>query len=249
MNDQDKYSDEYINAYIDGELDNDERARLLFDEQENTALAQRINNTRMLKEKIQLAYSNINDTKAETTPFSCSTFASHHRKLVASLLLFTALSAMLVFNLRTNNDNLLLAKQLIENTQPISTNAIDSTIGIHKRVVINISQYNAQNFDDTINTLETLLLDRSDDKLFNLELVADGQGLKALDTETSVHANRINQLANQFNNLEVIACAKSLTKLANDGNPIQLMKSIILTPSAAQQVAKRTGEGWLYLKI
>ena len=51
MNKQSQYSDEHINAYIDGELDNDERAHLLFDEQQDTALARRINETRMLKEK------------------------------------------------------------------------------------------------------------------------------------------------------------------------------------------------------
>ena len=51
MNKQSQYSDEHINAYIDGELDNNERAHLLFDEQQDTALARRINETRMLKEK------------------------------------------------------------------------------------------------------------------------------------------------------------------------------------------------------
>ena len=84
---------------------------------------------------------------------------------------------------------------------------------------------------------------------FMLEIVANGQGLKALDTDTSPYAKKINLMATQFDNLEVVACAKSLAKLAAQGNPIQLMKSIMITPSAAEQVAKRTGAGWLYLKI
>ena len=46
MNTQSQYSDEHINAYIDSELDNEERARLLFDEQQDTSLAQRINDAR-----------------------------------------------------------------------------------------------------------------------------------------------------------------------------------------------------------
>ena len=59
MNKQNQYSDEHINAYIDSELDNDERTRLLFDEQQDTVLAQRINDARILKEKVQLAYSDL----------------------------------------------------------------------------------------------------------------------------------------------------------------------------------------------
>ena len=51
MNTQDSYSDEHISAYIDGELDKEERARLLFSEQEDEALARCINEARIMKEK------------------------------------------------------------------------------------------------------------------------------------------------------------------------------------------------------
>lgn len=248
MKQQNKYSDEYISAYIDGELDNDERARLLFDEQTDTALAQRINETRMLKEKVQLTYLDVKNTKDRKKSFSCTAFVSRHRALAASLLILTAVSAMLTYNMSTKN-NLMVAKQLIANTQAISAKTISDVIGDHKRIIINVSQYHPQNFDETIEHLEILLQQHNNDKLFNVEIVANKQGLKALDTETSTHAEGINQLAKQFNNLQVIACAKSLAKLAADGDPIQLMKSIMITPSAAQQVAKRTTEGWLFLKI
>jgi len=64
MNNQYSYLNEHINAYIDGELDNDERARLLFNEQRDAALTQRINDAQTLKGKVQPAYSDIsmNDT-------------------------------------------------------------------------------------------------------------------------------------------------------------------------------------------
>lgn len=248
MNDQNKYSDEYISAYIDGELDNDERARLLFDEQQDATLTQRINDARILKEKVQLAFFDIENTQETKEPFSCTAFVSRHRTLVASLLLLSTIVVTLTYTM-SKNDNLIMAKQLIKNTQPIAANAITDAVGAHNRVVINVSQYQPQNFSETINHIEALLQQRDNNKSFNVEIVANGQGLEALDSEKSVHAERIDLLAKQFNNLEVIACAASLTKLATDGNPVQLMKSIMITPSAAQQVAKRTGDGWLYIKI
>jgi len=52
MNIERDYSDEHVNAYIDGELDVDEHAQLLQDEQRSNTLAQRINDIRMLKEKV-----------------------------------------------------------------------------------------------------------------------------------------------------------------------------------------------------
>ena len=56
-------------------------------------------------------------------------------------------------------------------------------------------------------------------------------------------------LRKQFDSLDVVACAKSMADLAASGDPIQLMKSIMTTPSAAAQVAKRMSEGWIYLKL
>jgi len=247
MKQHNTYSDEYINAYIDGELDSEERACILFDEQTDDELAQRINETRMLKEKIQLTYSDITKKENEKRSFSCTAFSSRHRSFVAALLLFSVIATILTYNMRSN-DELIAAKRLINNTQAIPAIAINTAVGDHEHVIINISQYQPKKFGETISSIETLLKNKNSTS-FKLEIVANKQGLKALDTETSMHAERISQLTARFDNLKVVACAKSLAKLAAEGNPIQLMKSIMITPSAAEQVAKRTGAGWLYLKI
>lgn len=248
MNSQTRYSDEYISAYIDGELDTDESAQLLFDEQQDNDLAQRINNARILKEKVQLAYSDIVDTKKENKPFSCAAFANRHRSLVAGLVIFIAVAFIFTDHMR-HDDNLAFAKQLIAHTQVIPSSTIDNVIGTHKHIVINVSQYQPQVFNETIDDIETILQAHSTDNSFKIEIVANSNGLKALDEKTSIHAERIKKLSQRFNNLEVVACAKSLANLASEGNPVQLISDIIITSSATQQVAKRTAQGWLYLKI
>jgi len=247
MNESNTYSDEYINAYIDDELDSEERACVLFDEQADKDLAQRINEIRMLKEKIQLTYSTVTNIKNEKKPFSCAAFSRRHRIFTAGLFVLSTIAAILMYNM-PDKDNLILAKQLMNNTQATSATAINAVIGDHEHVVLNLSQYHPQDFDDTIDSIEALLRSK-EGKSFKLEIVANKQGLKALDIKTSIHAERISQLASQFDNLEVVACAKSLAQLASEGDPILLMKAIMITPSAAEQVAKRTSAGWLYLKI
>ncbi|MFV9615980.1 MAG: hypothetical protein ACNYZG_08490, partial [Gammaproteobacteria bacterium] len=233
MKNQNQYSNEHINAYIDGELDSDERALLLFDEQEDSALAQRINDARMLKEKVQLVYSDllVNDTAKKT--FSCTAFVCKQKSLVASLIVLITATVLLLPTF-INNDDLILAKQLIKNTPPVAPETIRTAVGTNKQLVINISQYQAQHFDIAIEQIETLLQQHRNDKSFSIEIVASKNGLKALDAKTSLHADRISLLAEQFNSLDVVACAKSMTDLAASGDPIQLMKSIIITPSAAQ---------------
>jgi len=248
MNEHNQYSDEHINAYIDGELDRDERTRLLYDEQQDTALAQRISDARMLKEKVQLAYSDIPTSESINKPMRCTEFLSNKKSLVAGLIILIS-AAVLLLPLLTDNSDVLLAKQLIKETPPITADAIGTTIGSHKKVVINISRYQPEKFDATIDNIEALLQQHKTDLLFSIEIVANKEGLKALDTDTSAHAERITLLAKQFDSLDIVACAKSMASLAKAGNPITLMKDILITPSAAEQVAKRMGEGWMYLKL
>jgi len=242
------YSDEHISAYIDGELDFEERARILNDEQNDAGLAQRINDSRILKEKIHLTYSEIADSNDTQKSFNCVAFASNNRALVASLFVVCAFISTLIYNMSAS-DNLTSAKQLIASTQPIAADQLKDAIGNDQRVVIHLSKYEQNDFNKTIEQVEFLLEKNETDSAFSIELVASGQGLKALDASSSVYAERISMLADRFNSLEVVACAKSLAMLAKDEHPVQLLTSIIITPSAVQQVAKRSKQGWSYIKI
>ncbi len=248
MNESNNYSDEHISAYIDGEHDDDERARILYDEQNDAELGQRINEARMLKEKVQLAYSGVAKADDANHLFSCAALVNRHRVLVASFLVICTFTAVFGYNISVNN-NLAAAKQLIASTRPIAAHQIKDVIASNARVVIHLSQYEQNNFADSIENIEALLEQHETDTAFSIELVASGRGLKALDVSSSIYAKRLSLLADRFNSLKVIACAKSLSKLATDDAPVQLLKSIIITPSAAQQVAKRSKQGWSYIKI
>jgi intracellular sulfur oxidation DsrE/DsrF family protein len=248
MKNQEQYSDEHISAYIDGELDNEERARLLFDEQQDPELAQRISESRALKEKVQLAYSDIPSQDSITNTFSCAEFISKQRALVAGITVLIITAALFIPAIK-NNQDITVAKNLIKTTEVTSSENISATIGNNKRIVINLSQYQPDTFDNTIDSIEALLLQHDNDESFSIEIVANKTGLKALDTKTSSHAGRISLLAKRYNSLDVVACVKSMTDLADSGNPIKLMKDIILSPSAAEQVATRMADGWMFLKL
>ena len=253
MKNQTPYSDEHINAYIDGELDNDERARLLFDEQHDTDLAQRISDARALKEKVQLAYASADPNNLQQVASEksvCYTaFAGSPRFLISSAAAIAIVIVIVFPVLMSSSYDINAAKLLIKNTQTITPDKINAAIGYNTKVVINLSRYQPENFDSTIDSLEALLLEHIADEDFSVELVANKDGLKALDTKTSIHADRISLLAKRYDNLDIIACAKSMTNLADSGNPINLMKDILVSPSAAEQVAKRMSDGWMFIKL
>lgn len=246
MNNQHEYSNEYISAYIDGELDSDERARLLFDEQKNAELAQRICEARILKEKVQLAYTSF--AQAENVkPFACTTFVSQHRALVASFII-TAVIAVALFSRSYSEQDLERTNNMIASAEPVAAEDLASVVGQREKVVVHVSRYQPEHFDNIIDNLEGLLTD-SRHRNLSIEVVANKSGIKALDADKSVHAGRINQMANQYQGLNIVVCAKSLARLASDGDAVKLIDAIMMSPSAALQIAKRTSEGWFYIKI
>lgn len=248
MNTQNNYSDEYISAYIDGELDNEERASLLFAEQQDELLARRINEARIMKEKVQLAYMEFSKDNTQNTNLKCSVFINQHRSLVAGVVLLIGMAALLISYVY-KTDDITYATRLMNNTRPLMATAIADVIGKHSHVVIHVSQYQEGKFGSVIDEIEALLYQHDAEKSLSIEIIANKQGLKVLDADNSKFAHRLEQLANRFTTLEVVACAKSLAQLASMDEPVNLITSILTTPSAAQQVARRTSEGWMYIKV
>ena len=243
-----EYSDEYISAFIDGELDHEECVRLLLAEQEDEELARRINKARILKEKVQLAYLDFAQDTDRGNAAKCSSLLGRNRSLVAAFLLLIGVAALLT-SVVNRNDDVTRALQLMNNTSPIMAKSMAGAIGTHNRVLIHVSENDEASFAKTIDEIEALLSRHKTASALIIEVIANGQGLKLLDAETSGLALRLEQLSQQFDNLDIVACAKSLAQLASSGEPVNLMKSILTTPSAPQQVARRTSEGWMYLKI
>jgi intracellular sulfur oxidation DsrE/DsrF family protein len=242
-----KFSAEDINAYIDGELDYEERARILIAEQHDEALARKINEVRILKAQVQLAYPLLEGHESKCGDSLLSRLIGGIRGLAAVSALLAV--ALLIFLSIDDRAGIQLAGQLMENARPVAAHDIQGTIGTQHRVIVHISQYRPEQFDDTLNRLERLLMDNHRNASFQVELVANEQGLDALDRRHSRHAAAISRLAERFSNLSVVACALSIAQHAEAGEPVALVDSVMIAPSAAERIAQRAGAGWLYLKI
>lgn len=82
------YSDETLNAYIDGELNHDETVQLLQAAQQDSELANRIQQLRQTKDMLKLAYPQIHATHAAS---SRARYLPTAKSLVASLVLITGI--------------------------------------------------------------------------------------------------------------------------------------------------------------
>ena len=51
-----------------------------------------------------------------------------------------------------------------------------------------------------------------------------------MDANSSISGSRLEQLIKRFDTLGLVACARSLTQLASNREPVKLLKSIITHP-------------------
>ena len=245
MNAQTKYSDEHINAYIDDELDSEERARLIFDEQNDAELAVRINSARMLKEKVHLAYADIGQEYSRNQTYSDTTDSGLLTPMRAAAAVMVMLGAFLVTTLTggPSDGDLSRASSLIASTDATPSQLIVASAATGDNIVIDLNRYDPAVFDETIANIEKLARGTS----ATVEVVANGQGLQAVETD-SKHATVLAGLADQLDNLDVMVCAATLAATESE-RTVNLLGNIVTTTSVVHQVASRTADGWSYLKL
>ena len=241
MTNQKDYSDEHISAYIDGELDIDERARLISDEQHDETLKQRINETRLLKEKIQLAYGGADDytavNAADKTENTGPGRRPYYMAVAAGLLVL--ITAFFTID-HLESQKIEVAERLIASTQGIAPEQLAASTPANRNIIIDLNSYQPDTFDNTLDHLQQLAATSRQ----RIEVVINGEAVSVLDANDSPHVKRIIEMAERFDNLDIIGCAASITQ-----NPVSLLAETLTTPSTPYEVARRTAEDWLYIKL
>lgn len=225
-------SDEMINAYVDGELSDAERHHLLSAAMASDALRERICAATYVKEQVQQAYPD------QFSPSESQPVQSQARYAIAASLLFAGLAALLY---------MALAPQLnrADKSHQIAAVSSEST-----KILFHISSENTDATADLLEQVE-LVLDSyaSRQQPLRVEVVANHDGLRMLQSGRSVLAGHIAQLHQRYPNLNFAACGNTLDRLRKSSKEkIDILPSAVIVQSGVSFVARRQRDGWLYIK-
>lgn len=82
-----------------------------------------------------------------------------------------------------------------------------------------------------------------------IRLVAYGPGLHLLRADTSPFAQRIEQLAFEFENLSLVACGNTRRGMEEaKGGPIDLLPEAELVEAGIVEIVELQREGWIYVR-
>lgn len=253
MKQMDEFSEELLQAYVDGELDHEESERLLSVMMENPTLKNRVCRLQHLKGLVKNAFpldpyggedqSEIPVNKPWQRWFS-----------TAAGVVFGALSMVLVYSVSGGGSALSgdiagnEARDTVEQGAGALPVVVDTTVATARKVLLHLDSSDEQHFDETLDYAEELLKQYGE-RGVKVEVLANAGGVDLFREETSPYKARLKSLSAHYENLEFIACANALANLERRGEAVHLLPAVHDDVTALEHVVKRIQEGWAYIKI
>lgn len=238
MKPQSNFTDEILNAYIDGELSTEDELSILEAMQHDTVLVNRVNDLKRLKLLVARTYK---DSHTASNPVKNKKTIS--LSLVASALLMVGVvSGWLSHDLLLNDDSstLVLTDKNLINKKSDAWNIV-----LH--VNTNDEYVQKTILDETESLLESFKDSR---QKVRVEIVAYGKGVFLFDNEKSKYKERLAALKGNFSNLSYAVCGRTVKRLEKiEGRKIQLISDMTVARSGIYQIIKRQKQGWSYIRI
>jgi intracellular sulfur oxidation DsrE/DsrF family protein len=242
MNQDREFSDEVINAYVDGELEKPECREILASASRSPDLSRRICETAYLKLLVRSAWKE---------PAVKSAHKLMKRSPLVSYALAAGLGALSLLVVMTAGDLVhapaeLTASQSLAREQPASLNPATQS-----RVVFHVSSADPTMAEELLDQVQLILQDyASQGRSLKVEVVANNQGIELLQKGISPVADRIQELNARYNNLRFAACGNTLERLSREqGETIVVLPEATVIESGVSFVTRRQQEGWVYIKV
>lgn len=233
-------SDEQLNALLDNELDDAERARLMEIIRHDKELKSSFCDMRQIKDRVILAYNNPPlPEKVAVVSASRNYFTASSR--VAAVLLFVV-GAIAGWSVNSVFDS-------PQGPSFYTVDRLNASAVRSNRILLHIATNDDARVKATLGKMEELLKQSNEKgKAIEIEVVANAEGLNILRKD-SPYASYIHSITNKYDNVSFMACgiAKQNAKL-REGSEIALIPEAVSIPAALEQILKRVKGGWTYVR-
>jgi intracellular sulfur oxidation DsrE/DsrF family protein len=240
-----QFSDEFLNAFLDDELSDDDRQRLLDAMRDTPALDERLCQLQKTRDMLRLAYTP-REIPGMSVDQPAPRWSGPGLAMTASIILLVGLSI-----------GWFAHNQLLPGNSPVSIAqhmavepAVPSIDGTWRLVMhVNTTDPHVQHtlLDETEYLLESFAARQ---KKLEIEIVAYGEGLSMLRPDTTRFASRILELRKKFPNLSFAACGNTIRRMSQkEGQQVSLLPDTHIAASGIRQIIKREQEGWNYIRI
>lgn len=237
------FTQDELNAFIDGDIDNQLKEKILSGLDENQSLQNDLCEIYRLKKMLQFSYpeKTLNDRAASNQSVFTPIMKTLYMKVAASFLLVLSLGFVGGYGISSYFSHGSLddgsSRQLI--SQQHTTQA--------KRVILYLGSSEEKKMNTTLNKIDSLMT--GDKKNTEVIVVTSAGGIDLLRDNNKQRNKRINVLLKKHKSLKFVACNNQIYYLKKKGHAVNLVDSVEVAPSAVQFVVEHIKKGWTYIAI
>lgn len=229
-------SDEFVNAFVDDQLDAADKSRAISQIDTDTAFKERICEASRIKEMVRHAY------RYERSPRRSGQQRERRSVQIAQALavcLLLTIGAVVGWFAHVASDE-----------EGIRGFQLGERVVDQRKIILHVASSDPEKLRTTLDETEQLLAtSEHSSQPIQLEVIANGGGLDLLRADVSPYAARIKTLREEHKNLKFLACRLAMENLRGKGVQVHLLPDAEIAPSALDQIIMRLEQGWVYLKV
>lgn len=236
-------SDEFLNAFVDDQLDGAEKSQAFDAIEHDDGLKERVCELRGLKERMRHAYEHP-PARGRSAVKGRRLRASHLQALAACLLLCIGGASGWFAHTWTGMGG---DREMMRLLRSVQRNDVGAE---PQKIIVHVGSSNPVRLKTALDETESLLdSSRRSGRKLQIEIVANGGGVDLLRADVSPYAQRIGLMQEKYPNLGFIACGQTIKKLQKKGVDVQLLPHTGVASSALDQITLRLKEDWVYIKV
>lgn len=233
MKPNDSIFDEELDAFVDQQLNHEDRERVLEAMMHDHQVAEEVYSLYQMKELVQQAYREPPKSSAMKNPF-------RRRRSVyrwAAAILISVITATTAY--QWNHQENFIQETFFD------VNAIPARELSGKQVLLHVDSSDPQRIQKAMQTAKKLLQQQHPKEI---EVVANGAGL-VLVRQGSPYATEVASLRSQYTNIDFKACGFAMENARlKEGHPVILVPQAERVDAALNEILRRLKEGWVYIK-
>lgn len=248
------FSDEILNAYVDGELAPEDSARISAAMKTDDILRRRVADIQKIGELVRAAFE-------EVSPPVRQPQQQPHRFAVASLwraaatIAFVSLTGLLGWHIYDHHVDRpsIQALHVADNKhQQIPEKQVDVAQDAVK-VMFHVGRGDTKLFDNVISETDRLLSNYDDPKWpVVIRIIASHGGLSLFKTSLTEHAKRVREIKLKHNDrVEFVGCGETYNqwKVNNTETETDLLPEMLMVDSGVFELLRRQKQGWTLVTI
>ena len=234
MKKDEHFSEEQLNALVDGELDPEETSRFYNETERSPELDQRLCHQRKMKELVKHAYEDVpRPARLSRPPLGRGGLFS--RALAAVILLAVGLTAGI------------LAHNYVDQIRADNMGLASKDIVKVNNFLLHVTSAEPEKMYAALRQAKVLLEAAEEGEQRRVEIIANEHGLDLLRRDVTPYAQEIAAL--QDNDVVFYACSKTIERLEDSGVRVELVPHTNTDYTALDRVVSRMQDGWKYEKI